>query len=669
MKYPHIFTPLTIKGLTFKNRVLAAPITTNRITIDGIPTPEGIDVYETKSRGGFAQVTITESFIDKEHSSRHEHGLDISSYPMTTYHMEAIKTLTEAIHAHGAIASIQLNHAGALNHPSTIPGGDAPLGPSAFIRGDGVQIQEMTPAMMEHVAENWAKAALNCKLLGFDMINLHGGHGWLLNEFISPQFNHRTDEFGGSMENRARFPIMVCEKIREYCGSDFLIEYRVSGSERVEGGMTIEDGIEFSEIIQDHVDLLHVTSGVYTDHVNSKAFSSMFDPHGCNLDLAEAIKKHVKIPVVAVGGFNSPDQIEDALASGKCDFVALGRQQMADPEFVNKALTGREDEIFPCLRCSCFNPLPPDPDKREVPDLWHCTVNPLSQRELRWRTAPVPAASRNVVVIGGGVSGMFAAFTAAKRGHKVTLFEKEETLGGLLWFTDVDTHKESLKRYKEALATLCYRCGVDVKTGTAATKELIESLSPDAVICANGSHPFVPPIPGIGHAQHALYGYQNPADIKGKRVVIIGGGSIGCETGYFFADAWGAEVTILEARDDLCIDALFSQRIALLPRMEKAGIVSFCSVNVEKIEPCTALPADDEKAVGYALLYTNAAGASHRLEADTILYACGNRANADEAAALRESGIPWFVVTGDAKTARTVKQAVYEGFCAAMDIL
>ena len=225
----------------------------------------------------------------------------------------------------------------------------------------------MTVEMMEKTAAQWAEAAWNCKALGFNMVNLHGGHGWLLNQFISPRFNHRTDEFGGSMANRARFPIMVCKKIKEVCGDDFLIEYRMSGSERIEGGMTLEDGIEFAEIIQDYVDLLHVTSGVYQDHVNTKAFSSMFDKHGCNLDLAEAIKKHVRIPVVAVGGFNGPDQIEDAIASGKCDFVAMGRQQFADPEFVNKTLKGREDTIAPCLRCSCFNPLASDPGARPVP--------------------------------------------------------------------------------------------------------------------------------------------------------------------------------------------------------------------------------------------------------------------------------------------------------------
>jgi len=392
-EFPLIFTPMTIRGVTFKNRIFASPITANRIVNQGYPTPEGIDAFETKARGGFAAVTLTESFIDGEYSRRHDHGLNIYSKSMSTFHMESILVLTEAIRAHGAVASIQLNHVGAMNHPDEITGHENPIGPSAYIREDGVIVEEMTIEMMEHVADNWADAAWNCKALGFQMVNLHGAHGWLLNQFISPRTNLRTDEYGGSMENRAKFPIMVCKKIREKCGENFLIEYRMSGSERTEGGMTIEDGIEFAKIIQDYVDIIHVTSGIYHDHVGTKAFSSMFDKHGCNLDLSEAIKKNVRIPVVAVGGFNSPEQIEEALEKGQCDFAALGRQQLADPEFVNKAMTGKSDQIAPCLRCSCFNPLAPDPEKRPVPVLWSCAVNPFAYRELRWRQAPAPAAT------------------------------------------------------------------------------------------------------------------------------------------------------------------------------------------------------------------------------------------------------------------------------------
>ncbi len=654
-KYPHMFTPMTIGRLTFKNRVFAAPITTNRIVENGYPTAEGIDVYETKSRGGFATVTITESFIDHEYAWRHEHGLDVWSNPMTTIHMESIMTLTEAIRAHGAVASIQLNHVGAMNHPDTIPGRKNPIGPSAFVREDGVQVEEMTVEMMEKTAAQWAEAAWVCKSLGFQMVNLHGGHGWLLNQFISPRFNFRTDEFGGSMENRARFPIMVCDKIKEVCGKDFLIEYRMSGSERIEGGMTLEDGIEFAQLIQDHVDLIHVTSGVYQDHVNTKAFSSMFDKHGCNLDLAEAIKKHVHVPVVAVGGFNGPEQIEEAIATGKCDFVAMGRQQFADPAFVNKTLMGKEDTIAPCLRCSCFNPLSSDPGQRPIPELWHCAVNPWGQRELRWRNAPRPMGSRKVVVIGGGVSGMYAAVTAAERGHKVTLIEKAGKLGGQLWFTEIDTDKESLLRFRDSMVARVKYAGVEVRLNTEATREMVSAMQPDAVICAVGSHPFVPPTPGIEKAQHALYAYTHPDEVKGKKIVIIGGGAIGCESGYFFASEWGAKVDILEMRDDVCKDSGMSQRMALLPRMKKAGMGTHCSVTTQEV-------------TDNGVRFLDKDGVEQFIEADLVLHCCGSRSN-DEIVKRLEGCCPWFIVTGDAKMARTVKMATYEGFCAAMDIL
>lgn len=655
-KYPHMFAPMTIRGKVYKNRVIASPITTNRVIENGYPTPESIDVYETKARGGFAQVTLTESFIDHEYSWRHEHGLNLWEKPMSTIHMEAMMTMTEAIKAHGAIALVQLNHVGAMNHPDAIPGHKNPIGPSAFVREDGVQVEEMTHEQIDYVVNQFAECAWVAMSLGFDGIQLHGGHGWLLNQFLSPLFNHRTDEYGGSMENRARMSVRICDKIREVCGPNFIIEYRVSGSERREGGMTLEDGIEFSKIIQDHVDLIHVTSGAYQDHVNTKAFSSMFDKHGCNLDLAEAIKKNVHVPVVAVGGFNGPDQVEEAIASGKCDFVAMGRQQFADPYFVNKTLIGHEDEIAPCLRCSCFNPLASDPDARPIPSLWHCAVNPRGQRELRWRTAPTPNGSRNVLVIGGGISGLYAAETAAQRGHKVTLVEKSDKLGGQLWFTEIDTHKESLLRFRDSMIARCKRHEVNIILNTEVDEKFIEEMNPDAVICAVGSHPFVPPIKGIeANAQHALYGYTHPEEVKGKKVVIIGGGAIGCETGYFFADCWGSDVTVLEMREKMIMDSFPSQQAALFPRMAKAGMTLECSVKIAEI---------NEQGV----VYTDKDGVSKVAEADLVLYACGSRSNSDITEKFRGI-IPWYTVTGDARQARTVKMATYEGFCAAMDIL
>lgn len=650
--YPLMFTPLTIKNTTFKNRVLASPVTTNRIVDHGYPTPEGIDVYETRARGGFAQVTFTESFVDAEFASRHEHGLNIYEQNMSTMHMESIMTLTEAIKAHGALASIQLNHVGAVNHPDTCIGGRNPIGPSAFVRPDGVRVDEMDETMMHHVADNYANAALNCKNLGFSMIMLHGGHGWLLSQFISPLSNHRTDDYGGSLADRARFPIMVLDAVRAAVGDDFLIEYRVSGDERVEGGMGITETSDFCAMIQDKVDIIHVTSGIYHSHVETKAFSSMFDAHGCNLDLAAAVKSAVNVPVVAVGGFNAPEQIEAALAEGRCDFVAVGRQQFADPEFVNKAMTGRADEIAPCLRCSCFNPLSPDPDERPVPELWHCAVNPWAGRELRWRSAPTPRKRRKVLVVGGGVGGMYAAFTAAERGHEVILTERSDKLGGLLWFTDVDDHKESLRRFRDALIARCRRNGVDIRLNTEATKEYIQTLEPYAVICAVGSEAVIPQIDGIKNAIHALNVYRDPAAI-GKDVIMIGGGLIGCETGYWLA-CQGHGVHILEMRGDLAIDANDSHRRALLPRLRKRATAS---VGVR-------VTAVDRGGVHF----TDAEGTEQYAPADTVVYAVGQRSKSGMVAALKDS-CDRFVVIGDASRARQVKQATYEGFCAAMDII
>lgn len=653
-KYPYMFSSYRIKNIVFKNRVFGAPVTTNRITINnGTPTPEGIDTYESRARGGFAQVTVTESFVDFEFAARHDHGINLVSKDMTVHHMESVAILAEAIKAHGAVASIQLNHVGNVNHPSTCIDNRNPIGPSAFLRDDGVQVDEMDEDMMNRVADNYANACAMAKALGFDMVMIHAGHGWLLSQFLSPLSNFRKDKYGGSLENRARFPIMVLDRIREKVGEDFLIELRISGDERIEGGMHIDETIEFCKMIQDKVDLLHVTSGIYHSHVETKAFSSMFDEHGCNLDLAAAIKREVDIPVVAVGGFNSPDQIEEAIKSGKCDFVALGRQQFADPDFVLKAQMGREKEIAPCLRCSCFNPLPPDPDKRLIALPWHCTVNPWAGRELRWRQAPIPKESRYVLVVGGGVGGLYAAITAAERGHKVKLVEKTDKLGGILWFTEYDHHKESHKRFKDSLIYRAKRLGVEIILNTKVTADFINKENPYAVICAIGGSFIIPPIPGIENASNALSVYSDPEAI-GDKVVIIGGGLVGCETGYYLASI-GKKVHILEMREDVAIDANDSHRRALIPRMRKT-LTWTCNAKVLEV-------------VKNGVYYLGEKGYKKFLEADNIIYATGLKANNDEVEELRNSNCSWFVSIGDCKRPRLILDAVYEGFCAAMDIL
>ncbi|SKA97974.1 2,4-dienoyl-CoA reductase [Caloramator quimbayensis] len=652
IQYPNMFKPLTIKNTTFKNRVFASPVTTDRIVVNGCPTQECINAYENRARGGFAAVTVTETFIDFDRAARHDHSLDIVSPHLTVHHIESIVVLVEAIKVHGAVASIQLNHVGNANHPSIIKDGKNPIGPISFVREDGIVVDEMDEDMMMEVANNYANAVAAAKDFGFDMVMIHGGHGWLLAQFLSPLTNKRKDKYGGTLENRTRFPLMVLDEIRKKVGTDFLIEYRMSGDERVPGGLKIDEAAEFAAMIQDKVDLIHVISGLYHNHVQSKAFSSMFDPHGCNLDLAAAIKNKVHIPVVAVGGFNHLQQIEDAITSGKCDFVALGRQQFADPEFVNKALTGRTDEIAPCLRCSCFNPLAPDPNKRPIMKPFQCTVNPKSCRELRLQYAPKPISSKNVVVIDGGPGGMYAAITVAERGHKVTLKEKNSQLGGLLWFTDYDCHKDDLRRYKESLKVRLKRLGVKVELNTEATFELLKDKKPDAVICAVGSEPIVPKINGIENAKHALFVYEEPKKV-GKRVIMIGGGLVGCEIGYHLAEK-GHDVLIVEMFDDIARDAYPSHKEALMLILEKSLRIR-TGVVCTRIYPNGIIVKDKD---GKEIFY----------EADTVVYAVGMKPKKDVVESLRSS-VAMFRAIGDCVKPAKVLEAVRDGMFAAMDIL
>ena len=653
-KYPHVFEPLTIKKTTFKNRIFASPVTTDRIVLNGCPTPEGINAYETRARGGFAQVTVTETFVDFDRGARHDHSLDIVNPNMSVYNQEALAVLTEAIKVHGAVASIQLNHIGAINHPDTIKDHKNPFGPSGYVREDGVTVDEMTEDDMSEVADNFANAVEAAKDFGFDMVMLHGGHGWLLGEYVSPLTNKRTDKYGGSLENRARFPLMVLDRIREKVGPDFLIEYRISGSERVPGGLELSECAEFCHMIEDRVDLIHVTSGMYHNHVVSKAFSSMFHPHGCNLDLSSEIKKHVSIPVVAVGGFNDPQQIEDAIAAGLCDAVAVGRQQFADPQFANKALSGREDEIAPCLRCSCFNPLASDPGKRSAMKPFECTVNPSSCRELRLQYAPRPTGSRKVVVVGGGPGGMYAAITAAERGHRVTLIEKEQVLGGMLWFTDVDCHKNDLRRFRDSLKVRLDRLGVEIILGVEATREMLEAMKPDAIICAVGAEPVVPGIPGLKeYAQHALSVYAEPEKV-GSHVVMIGGGLIGIECAMHLADT-GHTVTVVEMMDDYARDALPSHRQAIDLFLDPAKVDIHCGV------ACTEVRPD-------GISWREKDGTIVDMPADTVVYAIGMRSRKDVVEALRPGQIP-FTPIGDCVKPAKVLDATKGGMFAAYDIL
>jgi 2,4-dienoyl-CoA reductase-like NADH-dependent reductase (Old Yellow Enzyme family)/thioredoxin reductase len=644
--YPHLFQPFQIKNTVFKNRIFSAPNMMCHMDANGFPTEYMLGYYAAKAKGGAAVVTIGDTPVDFEHapSNPRSFQLSYSSLPQ-------LSELAMAIHEHGALASLELNHGGAVNPPNAM-GWRNPIGPVAFVRDwDGVQVEAMDEDMMNTVADHFAEKAELLKIAGFDLCLLHGGHGWLLHQFLSPLTNTRTDAYGGSLKNRARFPLMVIDRVRQRVGDNFLIEYRMSGDECIKGGYGIEEAIQFAHLIDGKVDLIHVSAALDTEEAQAViTHPTMFLPHGVNVKYAEAIKNSgVNTPIVTIGAISAPDMAEAILAEGRADVIAMTRALIADPDFPNKAKCGRADEIIPCLRClDCLTGM-------HTGQHFQCAVNCRTGREFRYDNSIKPSIERKkILVVGGGPGGMWAAVTAAQRGHDVTLAEKTGTLGGLLNFTDYDDLKIDLKRLKDYLLTMVRKSNVAVRCNTEVTAEFVKEGNYDAVIVAVGSTPAMPPIPGLQapDVQHATAVYTE-LDRVGKTVAVLGGGLVGCETGLFLAEH-GHNVVMIELQSDIAPEANWMHKEGMLQAFTKAPITCRTSLKVSRIENGGVYAVDKN-------------GAEEFIPADTVVYALGMRANAAVAEALADSA-PYVRAVGDCVRPRKVAQALQEGFWAAIDL-
>ncbi|MBN1632003.1 MAG: FAD-binding protein, partial [Thermoleophilia bacterium] len=421
-KFPHLFTPLKVGSLTFKNRIESAPTSLAELSAEGYLTRDNIAYYKLKAKGGAAVVTVGESIVHTPTGKSHPKQIPLDDKGV----IPSLVECADAIHQYGALASIELSHGGMECDPVFLNGRN-PIGPSArtvdigFRTADAhtVEVEEMSEALMDEIAEAYAEAAATVKVAGFDMCMVHAAHGWLLAQFLSPLINRRTDKYGGTIENRARFPLMVLDRIRERVGKDFPIELRMGGSELAEGGYTIEDAVALAKLVESKVDLLHVSAGAhYFVDTMTIMHPSMFLPHGCNVYLAEAVKKAVSIPVTTVGGLSDPVQMEEIIANGRADVIAIARGLLADPEIPNKAKRGRDDEIVHCLRCfECIGGM-------FITSTTRCAVNPIIGREFEASIPVRLSEPKKVLVVGGGPAGMQAAITATERGHDVMLCEK-----------------------------------------------------------------------------------------------------------------------------------------------------------------------------------------------------------------------------------------------------
>jgi len=578
MSYDKLFSPGKIGSCGLKNRIIMAPFNKNYNARDGSITQRQIDYFIERADGGAGLLLVGATYVSPE-SKGHifQQGLHTDAV------IGSYVRLADAVHEHGAKIGVQLNHRG--RQTSRIFSAMTPVAPSpipgeSVTKGKLETPRELAVDEIHRIVEDFAKAARRAKEAGFDVVEIHGAHGYLINQFVSPYSNKRQDDYGGSAARRERFALEVVGAVRKAVGSDFPLMFRISADELVEGGMTVEDSIPFAQHLeQAGVDLIDVSGG--SDRSVAYVVAAPMDvPMGLFVPHAEAIKFSVSIPVSVVGRIADPALAEEILAGGQADFISLARALHADPYFPSKAEDGRQEEIFACVACNqgCIDRL-----SGEVPT--ECTVNPRSGRERSFSLRR-SAIRKKIVVIGGGPAGMEAARVCSLRGHEVILYEQDQELGGQVrWLSKLPYSKD----YEEIIRWFSRQIsnqGVRIELGRKATPDLVHEQSPDAVIVATGSDPFVPSIPGTDmDAVVTFLDVIGRTSFEEKRAVVLGGEVMGCQTAEFLTER-GVHVVLVEPSKELAADGGQRHKVYTLDRVrDNPDIEVLTKAAVEAISP------------------------------------------------------------------------------------
>ena len=545
-KYTHIFEPLTVRRMTLKNRLVMTPMGTNFGKPDGGMSFKHLHYYEMRAKGGTGLLIVENVSVDDPLGSNGTTQLRLDQ----DRYMPRFYELTEACHKYGACMAVQINHAGASAMSSRI--GAQPVSASNISsKAGGEEPRPLTKEEIYAIVKKYGAAAKRAQTAGFDAVEVHGGHSYLLSQFLSPTMNKRTDEFGGSAENRARFARLVLEEVRKNVGPFFPIILRISAEEFVEGGNTLEDTLEYLEYLQEEVDIFDVSAAL-NGSIQYQLDANYF-PDGWRSYMAKAVKEKFGKPCMTVGNIRNPEVAEDILARGDADLIGMGRGLIADPEWANKAMQGREDEIRKCISCNigCAG------HRIGLNRPMRCTVNPAVSAGEDYMDKQIKKPC-NVVVIGAGTAGLEAACTAAEVGCTTVLIEKSDKLGGLSAIISDIPDKKRMKDFPKYLENRARKLhNLFILKNTEATIELVKSFNPDIVVNATGSTPTLPPIKGLldrvdkeGSKVATVLGMIDrmdsyPETMKGQKVAVVGGGAVGLDVMEFMTER-GADVTMIE---------------------------------------------------------------------------------------------------------------------------
>lgn len=633
--YEKVLSVGKIGRVELKNRFIMPAMGSHHGEEDGSVGDELIAYYTARAKGGFGLLITEFTAISPEGKALPGQLVNYSDDCIPGF-----KRLADAIHTQESKIFMQLQHSG--RQTTSHFTGLQPVAPSPIPCPVNMEPpRELTVDEIHEIVEKFGDGALRAKTAGFDGVEIHGAHGYLPAQFMSSYSNKRIDEYGGDLMGRARFSIELIQKIKQKCGKEFPVIFRISGDERVESGRKLKETVLIAKLLEEAgADAIHVSTGVYASMPYMVPPANV--PQGFNLDAAQAVKQAVHIPVIAVGRIIDPVMAEDVIASGIADFVALGRACLADPEFPNKVQEGKTDEISPCVGCltRCNGAPGIDPNDHGV----SCMINPFTGHE---RSMQINKAekTKNIVIVGGGMGGLEAAWVCAARGHQVTLFEKNKKVGGQVIPGSVPPFKHELTRAIRFYATMCKKYGVDMRLGTEADAQAVLDLKPDEVILVTGATPAAPAIPNEGIPVVQAVDVLNGQVMVGKRVLIVGGGLVGLETAEYLLTQ-NRQVTVVEMLDQAGAGLHPSIQFFVFRALKEGGVDILTNTKVEKF-------------LADGAICSTGSGELTLSGYDMVVLAVGSKAYNPLQAAL-EGKVPSLHVIGDAEKPRRIVDAIEE---------